>query len=228
MPLPLCRVAVEVTGLTGAGIMLMSDELSHGTLCASDAISALIEQVQYTLGEGPCIDAHRYARPVLEPELSDRGQARWLGFTSPVVEAGAHAVFAFPLRVGAIRIGVLDLYRDRPGLLTDDQHADSLVMANIATEMILLLQADAPAATVAAELEAGADFHPIVHQASGMVAAQLGVGVGQALVRLRARAFATGRSVHSVARDVVSRRLRFDDARDDPDDPTTRRRRPRP
>jgi hypothetical protein len=133
-----------------------------------------------------------------------------------VVEAGAQAVFAFPLRIGAIRIGVLDLYRDRPGLLTDDQHADSLVLANVAAEMILLLQADAPAGTVAAELDAGSDFHPIVHQTSGMVAAQLGVSVRRALLRLRARAFATGRSVHSVARDVVSGRLRFDDAIDDP------------
>jgi hypothetical protein len=134
--------------------MLMSDELTYGTLCTTDTVSAVIEQVQYTLGEGPCID-HRYARPVLEPELSDRGQARWLGFTTPVVEAGAQAVFAFPLRVGAIRIGVLDLYRDRPGLLTDDQHADSLVLANVAAEMILLLQADASAGTVGAELDPG-------------------------------------------------------------------------
>lgn len=94
-------------------------------------------------------------------------------------------------------------------------------MANVAAEMILLLQGDAPADTVAAGIDVESDFHPVVHQASGMVAAQLGISVGRAQLRLRARAFATGETAHTVARDVVSRRLRFDDARDDPEGPTT-------
>jgi hypothetical protein len=60
------------------------------------------------------------------------------------------------------------------------------------------------------ELEAGADFQYVVHQASGMIAVQLGVGVGEALVRLRAYAFANDRRLTEVAADVVGRRLRFD------------------
>jgi GAF domain-containing protein len=214
----LCTVCAEVTGMTGAGIMLMSDDVSRGSVCATDPVSELIEQLQYELGEGPCIDASNLGRPVLEPDLARPSMPRWLAFTAPALAAGALAVFGFPLRIGAVRLGALNLYRDRTGPMDDEQHADALVMADVAARAILLLQADAPPGEIAAELEAGADFEYVVHQASGMVAAQLGVTVGVALVRLRAHAFGNGRPLADVARDVVGRRLRFDD-RSGVDDP---------
>ena len=74
---------------------------------------------------------------------------------------------------------------------------------------VLVLQAGAPPGTLASELEAAADFHYVAHQAAGMVAAQLDVSVGQALVRLRAYAFGNERALKDVADDVVARRLRF-------------------
>ena len=205
----LCEVCAEVTEMTGAGIMLMSDDLPRGSVCTTNSVSALIEQLQYSLGEGPCVDAYHHDRPVLEPDLADPATQRWLAFSPPAVAAGVRAVFGFPLQVGAARLGALHLYCDRPGPLTDQQHADALVMADVAAEAVLMLQADAPPGRLAAELEAGADFHYVVHQASGMVAAQLGVSVGQALIRLRAHAFANNRPLAKVAEDVVARRLRF-------------------
>ena len=62
----------------------------------------------------------------------------------PVIDAGVRAVFGFPLRVGAVRLGALNLYRDQPGPLADEQHADALVLADVAAELILMLQAHAP------------------------------------------------------------------------------------
>jgi hypothetical protein len=190
--------------------MLMAGDVAHGSLCTTDPTSALIEQVQYTLGEGPCVDAHRQGRPVVEADLAGAGPTRWAAFAEPVVAAGVGAVFGFPLRIGAVRLGALNLYRDRPGDLTDDQHADALVLADVAAEMILLLQARAPAGTLADELARSADLHAVVHQAAGMVAVQLGINVADALVRLRAHAFAYDRPLREVADDVVARRLRFD------------------
>jgi hypothetical protein len=122
------------------------------------------------------------------------------------------AVFGFPLQVGSVRLGALNLCRDRPGPLSDDQHADALVMAGIAAQAVLALQTGAGPEGLASELGAGADFHYEVHQAAGMVAAQLEVSVGQALVRLRAYAFGNGRALNEVAKDVVARELRFDAA----------------
>ena len=214
----LCEVCADVTGTSGAGIMLMSGDMPRGSVCTTNDVSALVEQLQYTLGEGPCVDAYHQDRPVLEPDLADPRTPRWLAFTGPAIEAGVRAIFGFPLRVGAVRLGAVNLYCDEPGLLTDDQHADALVMADVAAQAVLVLQAHAPPGRLAAELAVGADFHYVVHQASGMVAAQLDTSVGQALVRLRAYAFGNDRPLREVAQDVVARKLRFDSrgAEDDP------------
>jgi hypothetical protein len=207
----LCQVCAEITDVTGAGIMLMSGEVPRGSVCTTDRVSAVIEQLQYDLGEGPCVDAYHLDAPVLEPDLADPQGPRWLAFSGPALEAGARAVFGFPLHVGAVRLGAMNLYRDRPGPLGVEQHADALVMADVAAQAILGLQANAPPGALAAELEVGADFQFVVHQAAGMASVQLGGSVGQALVRLRAYAFGNGRPLTEVACDVVDRRLRFDD-----------------
>jgi hypothetical protein len=206
----LCDVCAEVSVMSGAGIMLMSEDVPLGSVCTSNAVSELIEELQFTLGEGPCVDAHRQGRPVLEPDLADPETPRWLAFSPPALAANARAVFGFPLQVGAVRLGAMNLYRDRPGPLTDDQHADGLVLADVAAQVVLAMQANASLETVAEELEVGANFHLIEHQASGMVAAQLGVSVAEALIRLRAHAFGHDLALTDVAQAVVDRQLRFD------------------
>ena len=207
----LCEVCAEVTAVSGAGIMLMSGDVPQGSVCTTNAVSALVEELQFELGEGPCVDAFNQDRPVLEPDLADPATPRWLAFSGPAINAGVRAIFGFPLQVGAVRLGALNLYCDRPGMLTDDQHADALVMAEVAAQALLMLQADASPGRLATELEAGADFQHVVHQASGMVSAQLEISVSQALVRLRAYAYGNDRPLVAVAEDVVGRRLRFDD-----------------
>ena len=207
----LCEVSRRMTGVTGAGILLMSDDAPLGSVCAANDVSALIESLQYTLGEGPCIDAYRLGRPVLEPDLADPAEPRWLAFTGPAVDAGVRAIFGFPIGVGSVHLGALNLYVDTAGPLTDDQHADALVMAEIAGQAVLVMQTECSGEALAAELEEGSDFHYVVHQAAGMVSAQLEVSVGQALVRLRAHAFASERALDAIAADVVARRLRFTD-----------------
>ena len=207
----LCGVCRDVTGMSGAGIMLMSGELPMGSIGTIGAISDLIEDLQYTLGEGPCVDAYHLGRPVLEPDLADPVVPRWLAFNGPALEAGVRAVFGFPLEVGGVRLGALNLFADRPGGLSDDQHADALVAADIAAEAVLIMQAKQSAGVLAPELEEGSNFQYPVHQAAGMVSAQLDVSVAHALVRLRAHAFAGQRLLGHVAADVVARRLRFEE-----------------
>jgi len=204
----LCEVAAEVTGTSGAGVMLLVDERPQATVCTSGELSALIEEAQYTLGEGPCVDAHRLGEVISEADLGAAGAARWAAFSRRALEAGARAVFGYPIRIGTVRLGALNLYRDQPGPLGDDQHADALVMADVAARMILASQAGKPTGT----LDVDEDFHwwGVVHQAAGMVSVQLAIPVADALVRLRAHAFRSDRLVSDVARDVVERRLRFD------------------
>jgi len=189
--------------------MLMSGEVPRGSLCTSDEVSQLIEELQYTLGEGPCVDAYQQDRVVAEPDLADPVTRRWLAFTPPALQAGARAVFGFPLRVGTVRLGALNLYRDGPGPLSGEQHADALVLADVAARWVLEAQAGASLGAVAEELEAGADFHYVVHNAAGMVSVQEGISVTEALIRLRAFAFSHDRPLADVAGDVVARRLRL-------------------
>ena len=202
----LCQLSAEVTGVTGAGIMLMSDDpFPRGSLCSTDAVSALIEELQFTLGQGPCIDAIRDDQVVCEPDLAGPTSFRWPALCPPLLAAGARALFGFPLRVGGIRMGALNLYQDHPGDLSAAQHADAMTLAYISARVVLSQSGDLDVLSAGP----GADFHLVVHQAAGMVSVQLGVSLAEALVRLRARAFAQEKNVDEIADLVVGRSLRF-------------------
>jgi hypothetical protein len=209
-PARLCGTCVKVVGVDGAGVMLMSGDIPRGSLCTTNAVSQLIEELQYTLGEGPCVDAYQQDTVVAEPDLADPVTRRWLAFTPPALEAGVRAVFGFPLRVGTVRLGALNLYQDLPGPLSGGQHADALVVADVAARWVLEAQAGAPPGAVAAELETGADFHFAVHNAAGIVSVQQQISVTEALIRLRAYAFSHDRLLADVADDVVAHRLRLE------------------
>jgi hypothetical protein len=172
-------------------------------------VSQLIEELQYTLGEGPCVDAYQQGRVVAEPDLADPVTGRWVAFTPPVLRAGVRALFGFPLGIGTMRLGALNLYRDRPGPLSDEQHADVLVLASLAARWVLDAEARAPSGTVPSELET-ADFHFAVHNAAGMISVQQGISVTDALTRPRAYAFTCDRLLTGVAQDIVDRKLRLE------------------
>ncbi len=205
----LCTVCPDMMGVNGAGVMLMSGDIPRGSLCTTNDVSQLIEELQYTLGEGPCVDAYRQDQAVAEPDLADPGAGRWSAFAPPALQAGVRAVFGFPLRVGTVRLGALNLYRDQPGPLTGDQHANALVVADVAARWVLETQAGAPFDALAEELEIGSDFHYPVHNAAGMVSVQEGISVTEALIRLRAFAFGNDRLLADVADDIVGRTLRL-------------------
>lgn len=204
----LCEAVLSVTG---AGIVLIGeDHLPRASVWCTDGLSALLEELEYTLGEGPCVDAHRLERPVLAPELGNATVSIWLVFTPSAMAAGARAVFAFPLPTGEVQLGALCLYADRPGVLSDDQHAKALAVASASATSVLSYQQRAAPHVLAAELEEGSDFHAVVHQAAGMVSVQMGSTVAAALVQLRAHAFAEGRRLTDLCADVVDRAVRFD------------------
>jgi hypothetical protein len=211
--LVLCDLAAEVTGMSGASIMLLSDELARGSLCTTDGVAVYLDDLQFALGEGPSLDAQASGDPVIEPDLAAPAVPRWPALVPSAVGAGVRAVFAFPLRIGAVRLGALTLFRDTPGTLDDTQYGNALAICVVAARTILALQADAPPGSVAIELQEGANFHFVVHQAAGMVSIQLDVSVAEALVRLRAHSFLTERPIDDVSRDVVERRLRLDNER---------------
>ena len=148
---------------------------------------------------------------MLLPDLSAENANRWPVFAAAALAVGVHAEFSLPLTVGPGGIGTLDLCRDRPGMLSDEHLADALVAADIARDAVLYQQY-APGGPDLAELftMVGTD-RIVIHQATGMIAAQLDDTIANALARLRAAAFASGRSMYDIAQDVVERRVRFDE-----------------
>jgi hypothetical protein len=210
-PLRICTLCVDALAVTGAGIAMLTTAGHRGVVCATDAVSATIEDLQLTLGEGPCVDAAVSGSPVLIPDLDrpfDVGTDRWPAFMDGAAAAGVKAVFAFPLRVGAISVGVLDLYRDLPGELIADELVAALMAADAAALALLYLDVESSDA-FNDDHDSRASYQLQVHQATGMVMAQTDVTIEEAFLMLRARAFAEGRPLAELAADVVARRVRF-------------------
>jgi hypothetical protein len=204
----LCRTCAAELGVSGMSLALIVSGHDPGTIAASDERASLLVDLQFGYGEGPSIDAFETRRAVLEPELATA--SRWPAFAPEAIAAGASSVFSLPLQVGAARFGALTLHRDRPGPLGQGVLADALAVAEVASEITLRLQAQVPHGSLHQVIEDLLDQRTVVYQATGMILVQLDVGTKDALVALRARAYADGRPVGEVAADVVGRRLRFE------------------
>lgn len=202
----LCETAVVRLGVSGVAVTMDNAAGWPETRHSTDTLSARLVELQLTVGEGPCADASQTGGPVLVADLDSPAiQRRWPLFAPLAVEAGARALFAFPLCVGTIRVGILMLHHVEAKQLELAMLADSMAFAALVLRLLLDEQAGLPTT------DGGLPLHnPQVHQATGMISAQLNVGMADAFARLRARAFADQRPLTELAVDVVARRLRFD------------------
>jgi ANTAR domain len=205
----ICAVMRAASGVDGTAITVVLGAAPRETVYATDEVAAELAELALTLGEGPGVDAVA-GGPVLAADLTAADcLARWPVFAPAAAAAGAGAVFALPLKVGAIQLGVLDLYRAEPGGLNGTQLADALLLADTACALLLdAAQPNRPHPD-GRRPEPVSLMHPEVHQATGMITVQLGVTAAVALIRLRAYAYAHERRLRDVAADVVARRLRF-------------------
>ena len=180
-----------------------------GPICVSDQNIAALEDLQYTVGQGPCRDAYRSGVSVHAPRLDLDAASRWPPFVSLAQASGIGAVFAYPLIAGRTKIGVLTLYQATEGELTSAQHDDSIALAEVLSETVLSLQEDAPPGTLAPVLDDAVEYRAEIHQAAGMTAIQLSIPTDDALLRIRAYAFANSVTVAQTAADIVARRLKL-------------------
>jgi hypothetical protein len=194
----LCVGGVEHLSASGAGVSVVTGSGHRDIVFATDYVSARIEELQVSLGEGPCIDAWSSRLPVIEPDLQRTSPARWPVFGPAAKAAGAAAVFAVPLQVGQARVGALDVYRDTPGGLSAADIVDAVRLGEAVTQVLLRLE------------PAPSDFSAEVYQAAGMITVQLDVEITEALARLRAHAYAEEQTLREVAREVVAHRLRLE------------------
>jgi hypothetical protein len=212
----LCEACVTLFGIDAAAISLIFAGVTSGTLGSSGAIARMYDELQFTFGEGPCLDSVAQRTPVLVADLANANDVRWPAYGPAMLEHQIRGIFAIPVVLAGEYVGALDLFRTKPGELHADHLAGAIVAAELAGIPLLdLMDSDLQAAVNDPDSSAWAELNALsrteVSQATGMLVAQLGGEPAEALVRLRAHAYATNRSATEVARDILDRRLRLDD-----------------
>ncbi len=205
-----CTAALSTANVDSVAVAVAATVTARETVHVSDPAALVMEDLAFTLGEGPGVDALAGGMQLVADLTEAACLARWPGFAPAAVRAGVRAVFALPLRIGGIRLGVMDLYRAAPGGLAGQQLADVLVLAETACGLLLDAGGQAADHRRKGWLEPVGGRHPAVHQATGMLVVQLGVDAAVAMARLRAYAYTHDQLLGDVAADVVARRLRFE------------------
>jgi hypothetical protein len=212
-PLPrlqaICLAGLDLLDVSGIGVMLMAERVHQGTLYATDDVIARLEDLQNAAAEGPCIDSYVLGRPVLEPDLAGLGVQTWPLLAVAALQAGMQALFSFPLQIDDSSFGALNLYRDRPGPLSDAEVDDARLLAAMATREVLALQAAAEPGALPTLIADLSGDRAAIEQATGMVAAQLDTDISGAARRLRETAAEQDRPLAEVAHDVIARTHRF-------------------
>ncbi|MGW6693861.1 GAF and ANTAR domain-containing protein [Rhodococcus sp. NPDC054953] len=205
-----CSECLDVLAVDGMSVVMTTAAGHRQTLYASDPLAAEIEALQFSLGEGPSLESVRARGPVLVPDLAARTAGGWPVFGGEVGALPVAAIFAFPLQSGALVLGSMDLYRTAAGWLDTDELAVALQVVDVITLAVLGLGTEPgmPEHHWFADMSHNTD---VVHQATGMLVARYQISVGAALARLRGYAFANGRLVEAVARDVTTRQLNLED-----------------
>jgi ANTAR domain len=206
-----CAVAVSSAQVSGAWVTATAPGGPDFAMCVTDPVSEQLAELQLVLGEGPGHDVLASAAPVLASDLDENEWGRrWPGFAPEARRLGAAAVFTFPLIIGAIQAGAMGLYRSSPGPLPGPSLGDGLILADVATVLLLdgARQGNGEARTDGQPPDL-ALHRAEIDQATGMLTGQLGVSVAEAFARLRAYAYAQDRRLADVASDIVARRLRL-------------------
>jgi hypothetical protein len=202
-----CEAFVTLFPVSGASVSTVGQLLGSETLAASDALSARIDELQFDLGEGPCWDAVRSAAPVLAPALQVSGPKRWPAFTQSAVQDGVGSVFAFPLVVGPLRFGAVDMYSSAPVRLSSTQTRQAGALAEVVSRHVLRRALSA----IGEDPDEGisAFSRRLIHQATGVVLASIDVSADDARLVIQGHAFASGKPMMTVAQDILDGRLRF-------------------
>lgn len=200
----LCRAAVHNLAVVGVAVSLMSDASSVGVVAGADERSVRIDELQFSLGEGPSYDAFALRRPVLTADLQSHDGRKWPVYSAVAQEAGVRGVFAFPLHIGAAAFGVLNVYVDRAGPLEFQRMTMALTFAEVATEILL----DGDTTPMTGRLHPGVETalsnRAEIYQAQGAVMVDLDVSLAEAMARMRAHAFANNQSLAELAGIIMT------------------------
>jgi hypothetical protein len=199
---------VDVLPVSGAAVSTLGAFLGSETISATDALAARLDELQFDLSEGPCWQAIARKRPVLEPALVSPTNRDWPTFASAAAGEGVRSMFAFPLIVGALPVGAVDLYSIPEVSLTNEQCRQAIAMSEIVGRHVLR-KAIREGEVAGEDAEPGGFSRRVVHQATGVVIAQLQVSPDDARLIIQGHAFAAGRPMKEIAREILSGAVSF-------------------
>lgn len=206
----LCAACVELLDVDGASISLIAEGKTQGRFGSSGELSRMLDELQFTYGEGPCLDAVAQRRPVLADDLDRPGEDRWPALAEAILGHGIRAVYALPVAVASTPIGALDLFRRSSGPLEEAAMTGGLWAAGLAALPLL----DLMTSDVSWEHAASGGWEQLaslerveVYQATGMIVGATDVTPADALIRLRAHAIFHGLTASEVAYRILNRQL---------------------
>jgi hypothetical protein len=206
-PQAFCDVVLGAFPVTGATVSTLGGVLGTETLAATDAVAARLDELQFDLSEGPCWDAVVSGYPVLQPDLPTAGRVRWPSLSRALADEPINSVFAFPLVVGPLRFGAIDLYSSTHLVLDGAQASRVSAMAEVVSRHVLRRALNA----IDAETDdsGNAFSRRLIHQATGVVLAQLGISADDARLVIQGHAFARSRPMMQIAQEIIAGELRF-------------------
>jgi hypothetical protein len=204
----MCRVLADGLPADAVTLSLLTDTPARQLLCASNDMATALEEVQFTVTEGPCITAAADGKVVHLTRLAEE-TGRWPLFVAALREKRPDigAVHAFPLWLGDYVLGSMDLAcRDPAGMPADAvaeaaEAVEAVCLALIPAQRLLLEDDESPPWEPADVIRA---HWSTTHRAVGVVAARHNTGVDDALALMRARAFATGRTLAEVTAAILA------------------------
>ncbi|AWB87872.1 hypothetical protein C3E77_02940 [Mycetocola zhujimingii] len=202
----LTRPFVDTLPVEGAAVSTLGPLFGTETISATNERAARLDELQFDLGEGPCWDALSTARPVLEPDVRNKPVRTWPAFSEALRQEEIGAIFAFPMLVGSLRLGAIDLYCTTPCALSAADAQRSVALAAVVSRLVLRQALDKFDRPDTHEPH-NPFFRRTLHQATGMVLAQLNLSPDDARLVIQAHAFAAGRPVQEVAQDILARKL---------------------
>lgn len=209
----LCEKFMSALPISGIAVSAFPGHAPETSICASDTTAARIDELQFDLGEGPRWQALQTRRPVMLPHVKSNGHSGWPVFSKAILDYDVAAIYVFPLQLGAMDVGVIELYSTTPGSLSHGDYSMALQLADTAAWQMLRHILTAAPGDNADTIDPDRDKSPLsrreVHQATGMVLAQAGTSATDALLLLRAHAFSQGLTVREVSRDVVNKKINF-------------------
>jgi PAS domain-containing protein len=199
----LCRItrfACEgLRGVDGASIVL-GDPLNPDMLVSSCSLAQTGDGAQYRAGAGPSFQAQAQGRPVGTADLSR--DARWPRVTSSPGGQTVHGCLALPLVLDGATIGVLALYRRRPGL-AEDLEARARPYVAAAQAVVRDSRLIDEMTTVRRQLESALTSRAIIDQAKGIVMVTRRCDADQAFALLTRMSNSGNRKLRDLAKELV-------------------------